>query len=486
MPRKEIPAQRQPRRLFPNAALRFFGGILAVLLVTAFCVDRYLQYQTGPTLMNRSWGEEDTRIKQSNLSKLAGLDETFPLMATPGGIEPGRSGKSHRIVTISDSFSWGDGLANINDVWWRQIERELERRGYNDVEVLALGWNGAQTREELAWLRDGRFAGLKAEAIVLGYVVNDPDMGLLPQDYKVYRMFFVDDVFRWWLPELTEQFQARYMRKMRQRQERTGLQYSGPEEWLRGLLEGENFALWEKTVSELAGQLANMGLPAVMVGLPVVPDPAYYEPLYAKPVRVITGNGIPFVNVLADYVRDMGPDAAATPYRWTANPANGHPGPLATHYHARKVVDWLERHAPQALGAKSAPRAYAPRVNDWYPWKIQARLTGNHLRLDVPAAREMGVLPVGRPHVLVSFERPVALVGMTITSPNARADEVLVSVVDADGRDDGTLHPCRRQGNAFWVPELPRGARVNSLRIVPVDEGREMTATLDIARSVAP
>ena len=149
------------RRIFPPAALRFFVGVLAVLLGTAFCAELWLRHQSGATLMSRSWGQEDTRIKQNNLTKLAGLDETFPLMATPGGIRPMQGGKSHRIVVIADSFSWGDGLANINDVWWRQIERELERRGYTDVEVLALGWNGAQTKEELAWLRDPRFAGLK-------------------------------------------------------------------------------------------------------------------------------------------------------------------------------------------------------------------------------------------------------------------------------------------------------------------------------------
>lgn len=473
------------RRIFPPAALRFFAGVLAVLLGTAFCAELWLQRQSGTTLMNRSWAQEDTRIKQNNLRKLGGLDETFPLMATPGGIMPMTGGKTHRIVVIADSFSWGDGLANINDVWWRQIERELERRGYQDVEVLALGWNGAQTREELAWLRDGRFADLGAEAIVLGYVVNDPDMGLLPQNYKVYRMFFVDDVFRWWLPELVEQFQARYMRKKRECLARQGLEY-GPEEWLKLLLEGENFALWEKNVAELAGQLAGMGLPAVMVSLPVVPDPAYYEPLYAKPMRVIAESGIPLLNLLDDYVRDMGKGAADTPFRWTANPANGHPGALAAHYYAQKVADWLEQNAPQALGAKSAPRRHAPRINDWYPWKSSARLDAGTLRLELPAFREMGVLPVGKPHVLVSFERPVPLRRLTVTSPDAGANEVWVTATDSRGADDGTLLPCRREGESFLPPELPRGSLINTLRIVPAAEGRTMTATLDFAGSVAP
>lgn len=473
------------RRIFPPAALRFFVGVLAVLLGTAFCAELWLRHQSGATLMSRSWGQEDTRIKQNNLTKLAGLDETFPLMSTPGGIRPMQGGKSHRIVVIADSFSWGDGLANINDVWWRQIERELERRGYTDVEVLALGWNGAQTKEELAWLRDPRFAGLKAEAIVLGYVVNDPDMGVWPQNYKVYRMFFVDDVFRWWLPELVEQFQARYMRKKRERLARSGLEY-GPEEWLKLLLEGENFTRWQETVAELARQLDALRLPAVMVSLPVVPDRSYYAPLYEKPMRVIAESGIPLVNLLDDYVRDMGEDAAAHPFRWTANPANGHPGPRATHYYAQKVVDWLERHAPQALGEKGVPRKTGPRINDWYPWKIQARLEGDTLRLKLPPFREMGVQPVSKPHVLVSFERPVALAGMTITSPDARAAEIWVSVADDEGLDDGTLYPCRRQDDGFRVPELPQGARVNSLRIVPADEDVEMTATLEIAGSAAP
>ncbi|MDR3357483.1 MAG: hypothetical protein LBN96_01210 [Desulfovibrio sp.] len=36
-----------------------------------------------------------------------------------------------------------------------------------------------------------------------------------------------------------------------------------------------------------------------------------------------------------------------------ANPANGRPGPGATLYHAEKVADWLEEHAPRAPGEKN-------------------------------------------------------------------------------------------------------------------------------------
>lgn len=478
--------QRKIRLFFPTPAVRFFAVLLAVLLATAFCAEQYIQRQTSTTLLNTSWKQEDTRIKQNNLQKLGSLDESFPLMATPRGHMPFQSGKKHRIAVIADSFSWGDGLANLNDVWWRQTERELERRGYTDVEVIALGRNGAQTRDELAWIRDPRFADLKAEAIVMGYVVNDPDMGLLPQNYKVYRMFFADDVFRWWLPELVEQFQARYMRKKQDRLAKEKLAY-GPEEWLKLLLEGENFALWTQTVGALATTLQALPVPSVVVSLPVVPDRGYYEPLYKKPMRVLEESGIPLLNILDAYVRDKGEQAGVSPLLWTANPANGHPGPGATLYHAQKVVDWLEAHAPQALGRKNSSFSPKPRFNDWYPWNTQPSLAdGKTLRMRLPQFREMGVLPAGKPHVLLSFERAVPLKSVEITSPDATAEEVLVSVVDREGLDDRSLHPCTRAGNTFIVPPLPEGSLVNTIRIIPANDSRTMTAILDFAQGVRP
>lgn len=460
--------------------------MLAVLLGAAFCVELYLQNQKDTMFMSRSWKDEDIRIKYNNKTKLAGLDEFFPLMATSGGIVPMQSGKAHRIVVIADSFSWGDGLADLNDVWWRQIERELIRRGYHDVEVVAFGWNGAQTKEYLAWLRDARFKQLKAEAIVLGYVVNDPDMGVYPQNYKVHRMFFVDDVFRWFLPELVEQFQARYMNKEQARIAKKGVEY-GPEEWLKLLLDGENFSLWKKTVADLAQTLKAQGVPYAIFTLPVAPDKAYYEPLYEKPMRVIKESGIPLVNILDEYVRAMEKEPTSSPYHFMANPANGHPGPIATFYYAKRVADWLEKNAPHALGEKSPSHSEKIRVNDWYPWKSQARFDGDaKLQLQLPSFREMGVLPVGKPHVLFAFENPVELRRLTVTSPDAQIAEVYVSIVDGNGHNDLSLHPCRKEGAAFVVPDLPEGARVNAVRIVPAVENRTLTATLEIKRSVAP
>ncbi|MDR1857508.1 MAG: hypothetical protein LBR22_10210 [Desulfovibrio sp.] len=464
------------RLFFPSAALRFFAGMLAIVVVVLFGVEQFIQRQTSSSLLNNSWSEENRRIKQSNREKFDKLDETFPLLATRHGCTPLASTASHRIVLLADSFSWGDGLANLNDVWWRQLQRELERRGYHDVEVVSLGWNGAQTKEELSWLRDPRFTDLKADAIVIGYVVNDPDMGLIPQNYKVYRMFFADDVFRFWLPELVEHYQAAFMRKEHARRAAENLSY-GPEEWLLLILEGENFRLWTETVAALKKELASKGVPFVYMTLPASPDKAYHEVRYEKPLRVIRESGIPLLDILDDFTREK--DKGVSPLIWAANPANGHPGTGTTNYYARKLADYLEANMPQVLGPKGPAPVRPPRVNDWYPWKMQADLNESgllHLRL--PEFREMGVLPVGEPHILVSFERPVNL--RQVQLPDAGiVSQVIVTATDPQGLDEHTLIPCStNNGRDFTVPPLPPGNLVNTLRFVPKVENRAMTAQL--------
>lgn len=461
---------------------------MGVLLLVALCVEQYLQRQTSATLLNTGWKQEDTRIKQNNLTKLAKLDPRFPLMATPQGYAPMQSGKQHRIVVVGDSFAWGDGLANINDVWWRQLERELMRRGYHNVEVIALGRNGAQTKEELQWMQAPRFADLRPEAVLLGYVTNDPDMGIIPQSYKVYRMFFADDVFRWWLPELTEQFQARYAHKESLRRAASNLEY-GPEEWLLKLLEGENFRLYEETIAQLAKYWASQSVPLLLVTLPTSPDKAYFDVRYEKPLRLFRANNIPVLNIIDDFAQDKGHIWKGTPLLWAANPANGHPGNGATLYYAQKVANYLEAHAPKVLGEKSPPVQPVARINDWYPWVVQARLNdANILHLQIPAYRQMGVLPVGKSHVLVSFENPVPLHAVRITSSCGAKADVFATVTDANGLDNRELYPLTSTGDGtrYFLPTLPTGYLVNTLRFAPQQEACAMSAQLEFAKGVAP
>jgi hypothetical protein len=57
--------------------------------------------------------------------------------------------KKHRLLVMGDSFVWGAPYMTLNHMWWRQLAIELQRRGYNDVEVIAAGRSGMSTHEEL-------------------------------------------------------------------------------------------------------------------------------------------------------------------------------------------------------------------------------------------------------------------------------------------------------------------------------------------------
>lgn len=450
---------------FPRTSLRYFLSLLCVLCAAAWATDSYLATQSDIFIRNTSWISENQRIKENNDERLRNMDRSFPLMATPGGIEPLSSGKTHRILTVADSYSMGDGAANLNDVWWRQLQRELQRRGFHDVEVLALGRNGASTAEEFSWLRDPRMAALRPECILMGYVANDPDMGLVPQlRRREYRQPLIDSLFRPWLPELTEQFQRRYSFKRLRAAENsaTGYEY---ETWTLEILKGENYRRYETLVSQLGTFLRGTGIPYFMMTLPTSPNGEYFRPRHALPLRTFAQAGIPVFDILEDFIHDKG--APHPPLYWAINPANGHPGPAATLYYAQKAADYLEAHYPEVLGARSH-KTYPPRINDWYPWLLKTKhIAPAEWEFTLPRLSAMSGPPLSEPNVLLAFENPVPLQKVVFSTPKMQHARVYASTVDASGLDDRKLYELRHIDGIHHVPSLPPGHMVNTLRIVP-------------------
>jgi hypothetical protein len=118
------------------------------------------------------------------------------------GINPAQTKQrgGSRVLVIGDSFVWGDGYLNANDIWWRKVGRELHKRGYWNVEVVAAGFNGASTQRELAWVRAGGLARLASRDLVLpGYVTNDPDVRD-PEDNPLVKDI-ARDAPHWWVLE---------------------------------------------------------------------------------------------------------------------------------------------------------------------------------------------------------------------------------------------------------------------------------------------
>ena len=82
------------------------------------------------------------------------------------------------IVVIGDSFVWGDGCTNRNELFWRLLERDLRAEGYN-CRVYGVGIGAANAYEELSWLTQSSLThDLKPDIVIFGFVHNDPADGV--------------------------------------------------------------------------------------------------------------------------------------------------------------------------------------------------------------------------------------------------------------------------------------------------------------------
>src|SRR5579859_4234108 len=125
-------------------------------------------------LNSQAWTRDNELINRNNSRFKNVITENDWTWRSAGHPVPVERRTARRIMVISDSWVWGDGYANMNDIWWRQLARELRLRGYADVEVVGVGRRGASTHDELDQLRKV-FPKYRPDLVIMGYVTNDPD-----------------------------------------------------------------------------------------------------------------------------------------------------------------------------------------------------------------------------------------------------------------------------------------------------------------------
>ena len=250
---------------------------------------------------------------------------------------------------------------NANDIWWRQLERELHRRGYWNVEVVAAGFPGASTQDELAWLRAGGLARLGSpDLVVLGYVTNDPDVRdangtpmvkQIGRDIPLRQWRALDRSIGRVAPNLAGQLRQRLTAKW-QASVRDAYPY---DEWELKLLEPPNIDAYREVVGELGEFLRRTGRPFFVVTLPNCPSLDHFGPRFAPIGAIFRSAGLPFHDLLDAFVREYPPGGEVL--QWGINPANGHPGTVSTRFYARQTADILERDYPSPAGREvAAPR----------------------------------------------------------------------------------------------------------------------------------
>jgi len=442
----------------PLAGVYLLGSIVAVFSL-CLVLDRLFipMSEKEGKLPSRQWKQDDGMLYLYMINRNKANNDC-PVWRSEGWPVSEKKTSAKRVLVIGDSFVWGHGYANMNDIWWRQLGKELKRRGYRDVEVIGAGLSGATTKDQLGWIEQLN-EKYSPDLILWGYVTNDPDSmeryGKPPKYDALVRQIKTKESGVWSkvereasrvFPALT--YQMFHLRRASMEKKLSSAEhgYSYPEFELK-ILEGENFALYKRTVASLASFVRESRKPFFVMNLPngyeahpsvgwlaaqgnVFTDQMkeYFRIRYEPVKKVFAENNLSFLDILDSFVEAVAADSYLSEnhsaLKLGVNPVNGHPGPMATHFFAVKAADYLEAKHAEILGKKSDHDGKTePKVNDWLPPWLGLRKTGSHsYRFCYPKlVKDMVVMPIDKPHVQLSFEDSSQLEAIALHGANLKA-----------------------------------------------------------------
>lgn len=512
-----LPTRSIKRVKVSAQALKYFFLSSLVLLAFALLIDRVVLpcLEDEGKIASRSWRLENVRIWQE-MSKRNGAHKDWPVWHSNLFKVKEQKSKAKRILVMGDSFVWGDGYSNMNTIWWRQLERELDLKGY-DVEVIAAGMCGDQTFEQLQAARK-LIPAYNPDLVIWGYVTNDPLMRYQDGTMRVQiydrperrSIRDVKEVFLHLFPNLTDAlFELRNNnRRKLLSNPKDGFEYA---EWELRMLEGENWQLYRRTVSELAAFISESKVPQFFLTLPngfsmrsiteannkdralyFDSMKVYYRVRY-KPVKeLFAANGLPFFDTLDEFISQARQDPiiskSDSPLRVGINPCNAHPGAFATHFFAVEAVKIMERDYAAFLGPRTAARRDEKRfvINDCVPGTIEltARGPASYTFVYPDDKETMLKMPMRRPTVTLNLQSPIRLDQIAIKSETMEKGACYVTLLDSNlGYDTGKpLLLGEKKGNhlVFELPPELRSSAVNTIRLALEVKGRDKLVSVAV------
>jgi hypothetical protein len=480
---------RQTLYVVPIRGIAYAAVSAAIVFLIMLGVDRLVlgSLEAGGWTSGQLWARHNKRVEEDHRRKTTIHEiELREWNGQPLAMVPGH----RKILVIGDSFVWGPPYVTLNHLWWRQLATELERRGYRDVDVLAVGHPGWSTHHQLDWSREF-ITEVKPHLVIWGYVTNDPDEKFVHQIFDTQDRFPAGQRARVALRRIVPSlmFKFEFLRN-----EKLAAQYNGPQygyaysDWELKLLEGENFERYRQTVSEVGALVRQLHIPTFLLTLPSWPCREYYEPRYATVLPLWKAAGIPVDNTLDDFIARYGnaPQTGPLAIAWGINPADSHPGPKATHFHAMMAADYLETHWPQLLGPKDINRPHELAVNDWLPFDLNVRQTGDQsFELEYPSSAErMFQPPLQPPAALVALRFPLPLESIQLEGQGLKNVQMWISTLHpSDPYDELAWHELQpNAGGRFAVPRELAGRSVAEIRFRCELTGGDRRLQLTLAR----
>jgi len=383
----------------------------------------------------------------------------YPLMAIKGRDSIGEKERP-RILVLGDSFVWGQGLSNVNQIWWNMMARELERRGY-DCEVYAVGVGGASTYDEFVWLRDTSvLEDIQPDLIIVGYVTNDPYLSWLYDgkgEWELVVSYSDRALACGWLRAL---FPGLYdylnMLSLMRIYNENGNIYAA---WVHKLVESENLERYDKYVLQpMGGFIRESGIPMIVIPTSIgllddIEDCKDVMPLFERA-------GFP----VYDPLRMLYEHASLKKYRrlMYANPIDPHPGPAASWLLGQYAADVVEQDYAAIMarnGNEGGQSTYVIEINDWLPCALDPQPiresgTASQYGISYPSQAIEAVpfigpygeeylydgflrLPNGKKYVKLNFKYPVRISSVRIDGEDLLSAEMYTLAVNEDlGFDD--------------------------------------------------
>jgi len=483
---------------------------LSLLALGLLFIDRIVipQLEDKRILVSRGWKEETWKVAQMSYQRWKHPPNTF-ILQSDGIPVSERKSKAKRILIAGDSFAAGYGLVNINDVWWRALQRELISRGYNDVEVIGVcgGHQGATAGilNEVERVID-RY---QPDALIFGYVSDDADE-LKDGHYIVpHLMPFEPDgvskvairIARSIFPNLTE-IATSWQQKLEN--ERRSGPVHGYDHNQRELefLKGSNLAQYQTTLARMSEVIKKAKIPSFVVTLPcsagffpefdsnrpakeyIEAVQAYYKQRYDGISPSFRNAHIRFVDLLEPYIELLKTDPHLKGNDMVhvicATPVDGHPSGFVTHFYASKVADLLENEYPLVLGKKGkVEQNFQLKVNDWMPPSINAyRLAERKYIFTFPKnPLNQLSMPIRKAHVQLNFEMPSEVRTIKLQGASLKSSTIWITSVDReDGYDRRVLHKLNSKKGSFLIwqlPDEPWTRSVNTVKIAPELKGSD-------------
>ncbi|MBQ7654807.1 MAG: SGNH/GDSL hydrolase family protein [Clostridia bacterium] len=373
------------------------------------------------------------------------------------------------IVVIGDSFVWGHYCLNRNELFWRLLESDLRKKGYN-CRVYGVGMVTANAYDEIRWLtKTSLVKDLDPDIVILGYVYNDPDPrnGIINYNYfptgSYSAHFPFSNSLKKTVPNIYNAINNYIAAKKMYDDDFTDDYFllPGNENVPIFITKGKFYEQYKKDfVIPLDEYAAQADFPIAYMTLPFAPVYTLQNALF-KPIHELYSK---YTNVvLYDSLGKFCHGFAAKKHssNYSVNEVDPHPGSATNRFYADYIIDFLEKDYKDIIGKSVGEdlNDYSIMINECLPEKLNLServKTENSASYSLEYPSEMRKYewmgyqfdsyllnyPLGDDYIKLSFAQPVDIKSVEITGDKVQNIDLYYTRLNEKLRyDDHSILP---------------------------------------------